>query len=181
MRRGELAGIVHVVGKPNELFAKFKPEPGFHFLPVEYGAKFEDYYIPAELTSKDYPNLIPAGRVGADHLRAGPARRLQLEEDTDRYRRCVRFIEYLFDRFDKLQGADLPAGLEGKSIWPAPSPAGRAFRRRRRWSTGQRPRSASVDPGLARQQAARAAPTMSAEQERLFNQFLEWSKQQKRP
>ena len=33
MRRGELAGIVHVVGKPNELFAKFKPEPGFHFLP----------------------------------------------------------------------------------------------------------------------------------------------------
>ena len=52
MRRGELAGIVHVVGKPNELFAKFKPEPGFHFLPVEFGPKFEDYYIPSELTSK---------------------------------------------------------------------------------------------------------------------------------
>ena len=24
--------------------------------------------------------------------------------DTDRYRRCVRFVEYLFDRFEKLKG-----------------------------------------------------------------------------
>jgi hypothetical protein len=40
---------------------------------------------------------------------------------------------------------------------------------------------APVDQGLARQQAARAAPDNPAEQERLFNQFLEWSKQQKRP
>jgi hypothetical protein len=68
MRRGELAGMVHVVGKPNELFAKFKPEPGFHFLPVEFSAKFEDYYIPTELTSKDYPNPIPGEASCADHL-----------------------------------------------------------------------------------------------------------------
>jgi hypothetical protein len=36
MRSGEIAAVVHVVGKPNDLFAKFKPEPGFHFVPVEY-------------------------------------------------------------------------------------------------------------------------------------------------
>jgi hypothetical protein len=40
---------------------------------------------------------------------------------------------------------------------------------------------ASVDPSFARQQAARAAPGNPVEQERLFNQFLQWSKQQKRP
>ncbi len=62
MRKGELAGIVHVVGKPNELFARFKPEPGFHFLPLEFSDKFQDYYTPAELTSADYPNLIPQGQ-----------------------------------------------------------------------------------------------------------------------
>ena len=33
----------------------------------------------------------------------------------------------------------------------------------------------------SRKQAARAAPGNPVEQERLFNQFLEWSKQQKRP
>ena len=61
MRKGELAGIVHVVGKPNELFTSFKPEPGFHFLPLEYTEKFQDYYTPGELTSADYPNLIEKG------------------------------------------------------------------------------------------------------------------------
>jgi hypothetical protein len=38
----------------------------------------------------------------------------------------------------------------------------------------------NVDPNMARQQAARAAPGNPAEQERLFQQFLEWSRQQKR-
>jgi hypothetical protein len=37
---------------------------------------------------------------------------------------------------------------------------------------------ASIDPDLARRQAARVAPNNAAEQERLFQQFLEWSKTQ---
>ena len=35
-----------------------------------------------------------------------------------------------------------------------------------------------IDAQLARQQAARAAPGDTAEQERLFQKFLEWSKSQ---
>jgi hypothetical protein len=37
-----------------------------------------------------------------------------------------------------------------------------------------------VDPVLAKLQAARAAPGDAAEQERLFQKFLEWSKTQGR-
>ena len=40
------------------------------------------------------------------------------------------------------------------------------------------PAPRAIDPQLARQQAARAAPNDAAEQERLFQQFLEWSKTQ---
>ena len=116
MRRGELAGIVHVVGKPNELFAKFKPEPGFHFLPVEFGPKFEDYYIPSELTSKDYPNLIPEGQSVPTISVAALLAVYNWRPDTDRYRRCVRFVEYLFDRFEKLKGPTYPARLEGNEL-----------------------------------------------------------------
>jgi hypothetical protein len=36
----------------------------------------------------------------------------------------------------------------------------------------------TVDTQLARQQAARAAPNDAAEQERLFQKFLEWSRTQ---
>ena len=37
MKAGEIAAIVSTGGKPNDLFIKLKPEPGFHFLAVEYG------------------------------------------------------------------------------------------------------------------------------------------------
>src|SRR5262245_6806145 len=105
MRKGELAGIVHAVGKPNELFTRFKPEPGFHFLPVEYTEKFQDYYTPGELTSADYPNLIEKGeKIETISVQALLAV-YNWRPDTDRYRRCVRFVEYLFERFDKLRVA----------------------------------------------------------------------------
>jgi len=36
-------------------FVRGKWEEGFKFLPVEYGSKFEDYYLPSHLDSTDYP------------------------------------------------------------------------------------------------------------------------------
>src|SRR3982075_217779 len=58
MRRGEIASVVFVTSKPVDAFAKGKWEDGFKFLPVEYSAKFEDYYLPSYLDSTDYPNLM---------------------------------------------------------------------------------------------------------------------------
>jgi TRAP-type uncharacterized transport system substrate-binding protein len=179
MRTGELAGIVHVVGKPNELFAKFKPEPGFHFLPVEFGSKFEDYYIPSELTAKDYPNLIPEGEVVQTISVAALLAVYNWRPETDRYRRCVRFVEYLFERFDKLRGPTFQPDWKEMNLagtipgWTRFPPAQEMVNR-------AAAAKAKVDPAIARQQAARAAPGNAAEQERLFQQFLEWSKQQKR-
>jgi len=180
MRKGELAGIVHVVGKPNELFAKFKPDPGFHFLPLEFSSKFEDYYIPTDLTSKDYPNLIPEGQSVPTISVAALLAVYNWRSDTDRYRRCVRFVEYLFDRFEKLKGPTFQPDWKEMNLagtipgWTRFPPAQELVNK----ATAPR---APIDTVLARAQAARAAPNDPAEQERLFRQFLDWSKQQKRP
>jgi TRAP-type uncharacterized transport system substrate-binding protein len=103
MRTGEISAIVHVVGKPNDLFAKFKPEPGFHFLPVSYTDAFKDYYVPVELTHDDYPELIAAGdkveTLGVSTVLAV----YNWPRDSDRYRRLSRFIEQLFAKFDAFQ------------------------------------------------------------------------------
>jgi TRAP-type uncharacterized transport system substrate-binding protein len=178
MRKGEIAGIVHVVGKPNELFTRFKPEPGFHFLPVEYTEKFQDYYTPGELTSADYPNLIaPGEKIETISVQALLAV-YNWRTDTDRYRRCVRFVEYLFERFDKLRVPPFQPGWKDMNLagtipgWTRFPPAQEMLTR-----IAARPK---IDPSLARTQAARAAPNNPSEQERLFQQFLEWSKQQKR-
>ncbi len=178
MRKGEIAGIVHVVGKPNELFTRFKPEPGFHFLPVEYTEKFQDYYTPGELTSADYPNLIaPGEKIETISVQALLAV-YNWRTDTDRYRRCVRFVEYLFERFDKLRVPPYQPGWKDMNLagtipgWTRFPPAQEMLTR-----IAARPK---IDPSLARTQAAPAAPNNPSEQERLFQQFLEWSKQQKR-
>src|SRR5215475_5697036 len=94
MRTGEIAGVVHVTGKPTDLFTKFKPEPGFHFLEVPFSRAVQDYYVPTKLTSKDYPNLIPPGQnvetIGVPQVLAV----YNWPPNTDRYRRVARFVQY---------------------------------------------------------------------------------------
>src|ERR1700680_4884922 len=62
MKRGEIAGVVFVTSKPVDAFLKGRWEAGYKLLPVEYGSKFDDYYVPSYLDSADYPNLVPAGQ-----------------------------------------------------------------------------------------------------------------------
>ena len=165
MRKGELAGIVHVVGKPNELFTRFKPDPGFHFLPLEYTEKFQDYYTPGELTSADYPNLIEQGQTIETISVQALLAVYNWRPDTDRYRRCVRFVEYLFERFDKLRVAPYQPGWKQMNLagtipgWTRFPPAQEVLNK--------------VTAAVGHVNPARA------EQEQLFQRFLEWSKQQK--
>ena len=130
MRRGELAGIVHVVGKPNDLFSKLKPEPGFHFLPMEYGDKFADYYVPAELTNQDYPNLIPQGET-VRPSRCPPCSR----STTGRPIPIAIAAAYASSNICSTASTSCArtpiSRAGGRSIWPAPFPAGRASQRRR--------------------------------------------------
>ena len=61
MRKGEIAAVVFITSKPVDAFVRGRWEPGFKFLPVNYEAKFEDYYLPAVLETSEYPNLIKPG------------------------------------------------------------------------------------------------------------------------
>lgn len=177
MRKGEIAGLVHVVGKPNDLFAKLQSEPGFRFLPVEFSEKFEDYYVPAELTAAEYPNLIEQGQSVQTISVPALLAVYNWKPETDRYRRTVRFVEYLFERFDRLRVAPFQRGWKNMNLagtipgWTRFPPAQEQL--------NKPARSSAIDPALARTQAARAAPNDPAAQERLFQQFLEWSKQRR--
>src|SRR5262249_43756219 len=101
MRRGEVAAVVFITSKPIDAFLKGKWEPGFKFLPVEYGPKFEDYYLPSTLDNKDYPNLVAAG-AGVETI-AVPTILTASNWPTKsaRYRRAARFSAYLFTRVER--------------------------------------------------------------------------------
>ena len=103
MKTGEIDAIVHTGGKPNDLFVKLKPEPGFHFVPIEFSNKFADYYLPCTLTNDDYPNLIKPGENVETLCMLAVLAVYNWPRQSDRFRRVERFIQYYFERFDKLK------------------------------------------------------------------------------
>ena len=197
MRKGPaFAATVWISSKPLPNFLKGKFPEGFRFLPVDYTDKL-DYYMPAYLDHADYPQLIPEGQRIATISVPALLAVYDWPADSDRYRRMVRFVDYLMQRFDRLQteqgyhpkwkdvnlAAKVPGWQRFKPMQerldrlaaPVPPPVARA----QVPSPVPVKRPAEVDPVQARRQAVRAAPNDPAEQERLFKQFLEWSKQQK--
>jgi TRAP transporter TAXI family solute receptor len=181
MKTGEIVGLVNTGGKPQDLFTKFKNDHGFKFLSVPFD-KFEDLYVPSVFTSDDYPGYIKSGEkveaLGVSVVLAV----YNWPKESDRFRRVQRFIDYYFDRFEGFQKP--PYHPAWKSINLAAKVPGWT----RYWvveeklkqiaAKSQPPRP--VDVQLARQQAVRAAPNDPVKQEKLFQQFLEWNKTQRK-
>jgi TRAP-type uncharacterized transport system substrate-binding protein len=181
MKQGEeVAATFWISSKPLAPFLKGKFPEGFKFLPIEYSEKLE-YYAPAYLEHTDYPALIPQGQQIATVSVPAVLAVYDWPRNTDRYKRLERVVEYLFERFEKLQkepgyhekwkDVNLAARVPG---WERFKPLQEKLDRAP--VTAQR----GVDPTQLRAQAARVAPHDAAEQERLFRQFLEWNRKQSR-
>jgi hypothetical protein len=177
MRSNELAGIVHLVSKPNDLLRTISPDLGYHFLPIEYSDKFRDYYVPAEISSADYPNLVQQG---------SPIRTISVQAllavfnwpaDSDRYRRCARFVEALFNGFERLRSPPFQQGWREMNLagtipgWTRFAPAQQILNR-----AGP---SSWIVPDLARDSGWGTPLVSPAEQERNFQKFMQ-TKQPKR-
>jgi TRAP transporter TAXI family solute receptor len=183
MKTGDVAGLVNTGGKPQDLFTKFKNDHGYKFLSVPFD-KFDDLYVPSVFTAEDYPGYIKPGEkveaLGVPVVLAV----YNWPKDSDRFRRIQRFIEYYFDRFEGFQKP--PYHPAWKSINLAANVPGWT----RYWVADDKlkamaakqppPAAPPIDQKQARQQAMRAAPNNSVEQERLFQQFLEWSRTQRK-
>jgi TRAP-type uncharacterized transport system substrate-binding protein len=174
----EVAATFWISSKPLAPFLKGKFPDGFKFLPIEYSDKLE-YYAPAYLEHADYPALIPQGQQIATISVPAVLAVYDWPKDSERYKRLVRVVDYLFERFEKLQkepgyhekwkDVNLAAKVPG---WERFKP----LQDRLDKVATAAPRS--IDTTLLRAQAARTAPHDPAEQERLFRQFLEWNKKQ---
>jgi TRAP-type uncharacterized transport system substrate-binding protein len=176
----EVAATFWLSTKPLPPFLKGKWPEGFKFLPVKYSDKLE-YYAPTQLEHADYPNLIPQGQAVETISVPSVLAVYDWPRDTDRYNRLVRLVDYLFQRFEKLQ---TEPGYHPR--WKDVNLAGQVpgwqrFRPLQEQLDKVAAAAArNIDPVLAREQAARAVPYDKAAQERLFKQFLEWTNRQSR-
>ena len=103
MRKGEIAAVVFITSKPVDAFVRGRWEPGFKFLPVNYEAKFEDYYLPAVLETSEYPNLIKPGERVSTIAVPTVLVAFNWPAQSNRHQRVARFVDYLFSRIDRLQ------------------------------------------------------------------------------
>jgi hypothetical protein len=183
MKRGEVYGTICTCLKPLRPYQGVPKDLGFKLLPIPLEGPMLEDYVPATFTSADYPNLIPAGQTVETVAVPTSLVAYNWPHNHDRYRRIAKFVDAFFTKFESFhkpprhvrwKAVNLAAELKGwtrlkaAQDWldkvPAQRPSG----------------SPGIDTVLARTQAARAAPGRPVEQERLFQQFMEWSKQQKK-
>jgi TRAP-type uncharacterized transport system substrate-binding protein len=103
LKDDKYAAVVFVSSKPLDAFVKPKWPEGFKFLPVPLTPSLEEYYVPAQLETSDYPALIPEGSKIQTIAVPSVLAVFNWPGENERARRVARFIDYLFERFPKLQ------------------------------------------------------------------------------
>jgi TRAP-type uncharacterized transport system substrate-binding protein len=178
MKTSDLAAIVHVVAKPNDLFASYKGDVPCRFLPVAYGKAFEDFYVPTTLEARDYPAFIPVEHSVATLAVPAVLAVYNWPRNSERTRRVARFVEAFFTKFEQLQQPPFQPKWREINIagtvpgWTRYQVATEVLARLN--STENDQTRAKFESFLARRSGA--TPLTQRDREALFKEFLDWQK-----
>jgi TRAP transporter TAXI family solute receptor len=102
LRAGEIDASIFFGGNPVVGIANFKnADNKYHLVPVRFDEKLADYYLPATLSAKDYPNLLGGGET-IDTIAAPTLLAVyNLRPGNERYQRVAHFVEAFFSKFDE--------------------------------------------------------------------------------
>jgi uncharacterized protein len=180
MKAGELAATVLIAGKPTGAMATLKSADGFRLLPVPFAKPLQADYLPATLTSQDYPDLIEPGGVVETVAVGAVLVAYNWPRESDRYQRIAKFVERFFPRLAEFQKpprhpkwgeTNLAATVPGWTRFPAAeewlqrnSAAAQAANQREQF-----------ERFLETRPQASSAPFTPNDRERLFQEFLKWS------
>lgn len=179
LRSGEVSALVRVVNKPVEFFTKIPPGSGLHLLSIPFSKKLEDYYTLGNFTNKDYPALIPPGETVDTIAVPAVLAVYNWQTGTERYKKVERFVESLFNKWDKFQkppfhpkwrDINLAATVPG---WTRFSIAERMLQQVTANNAAQQQQALGRDFQNFLSQSG-APVTNASDREALFRQFLRW-------
>jgi TRAP-type uncharacterized transport system substrate-binding protein len=185
LKSGEIAGLVRVIGRPIDFFAKIPADSGLHFVPIPFSKKFADYYALGEFTHNEYPTLVPEGQ-SVDTI-AVPAvlAVFNWAKGNDRYRRVERFTERLFENWEKFRqpprhpkwrDVNLAATVPGWQRWNVAE----EMLKRIRPKDAPDPQVVSGDFSTFLKNKGPAITNLTQDQrEALFREFLQWRDKQR--
>jgi TRAP-type uncharacterized transport system substrate-binding protein len=102
LKKGEIAAVVLVAGKPAPLFLSVRAGADFHLLDVPLTKATSNAYVPTRLTSADYPGLIPADRPIDTVAVSNVLAVAELRQIPERYRNVANFVDVFFTSFQSL-------------------------------------------------------------------------------
>jgi TRAP transporter TAXI family solute receptor len=179
LKTGEVDAVIVVGGKPYKSVSNFGNDGRFHLVKVDYEKPLQGDYLPATLTSKDYPNLIAEGEkvdtIAVPALLAA----YNWAPNTDRYRKLAVFVDYFFTKFPQFQNppfhpkwkeVSLAAPLAGWTRLPAAQ----------QWldTHGIEPVSRGRFDDFLKQSSAAGKLPADTDKETLFKQFKAWEAEQ---
>jgi uncharacterized protein len=189
LRRGEIAAMGFVAGKPAPIFRNLTAADGLHFLSIPLAPAVTAAYVPTRLTATDYPGLVSQDQT-ADTIAVGAVLvAANLQQGTERYRNLVNFVETFFTGFQSLLDPGHHPKWREVNI-TAELPGWRRFPPAEQWL--QRNTQIAAGPNLQdlraifsrfideRQQASGGAPLSPEQKNELFGQFELWQKGQVR-
>jgi uncharacterized protein len=186
MRKGEVAATALVTGKPSQSISQLRQADGLKFLPIPFASALNADFLPTELTSEDYPGMIPAGQKVETVADTAVLVAYKWPHDNERYKRVETFVNAFFPRIREFSEAphhpkwrevNLAATLQG---WERLEPA-------QAWLDASTARAEKVDapaktdaPQSVVRATAGSAQISDPEEQRLFQEFLKWRAQRMR-
>lgn len=181
IKTGELAASVCICPKPIAALPNVQPSAGLKLIGVDYVPALQDGYLPAELTSDDYANLIPKGESIQTVATQTVLVTYNWPKGTKRYHKVEKFVEAFYLKFGELmkpprnpawKTVNLAATIRGWPRFPAAQEMVDKLLVRPAGDSGSTDQIRSV--------LARVAPNDTEKQNRLFQEFLTWRGQQSR-
>jgi uncharacterized protein len=189
LRRGEIAALAFVAGKPAPFLVSLKREQGIHFLAIPVNAELASSYIPTRLSGADYPELItedkPVETIAVGNVLAVT----ELRQLPERSRNVANFVDIFFTGFQSLLApghhpkwneVNLAAEVQG---WRRYAPADQWLQRNMQIVKAPSPEvlqtmfSRFLDE---RRQAIGQGAMSQQDKDSLFQQFQSWQREQPR-
>jgi TRAP transporter TAXI family solute receptor len=172
LKKGELDAVIVVGGKPYASVTTFNNDGRFHLAAVDYPKPLQSDYLPATLTSKDYPNLIPEGETVDTIAVPAVLAAYNWAPNTERGRKLALFVDAFFTKFAALQNPPFHPKWKEVSL-PAPLAGWNRLPLAQQWLDKHGVVKQRFEVFLQENPAA-ANIQSEADKEALFRQFQAW-------
>jgi uncharacterized protein len=188
LKSGEIAALAFVAGKPAPIFSALSSANGLHFLTIPLNPAVTAAYVPARLTTEDYPALIevnqPVDTVAVGAVLAAA----NLQPGSERYKNVVNFVDAFFTGFQSLltpghhpkwREVNIAAELPGWQRFPPAAD----WLQRNNTQVAAAPNETDLKSIFARfiderQRVSGGTPLSQQQKDDLFGQFQRWEKTQ---